>query len=303
MKHTTCNTCNATTIPMSESIKIDGSVFCVNCYNAKFPYEHNLAGRKVEECFDSTVCAFCQKDNGTLDLPKKSKYPICDDCVKDINKRTFPNWVKAFFAGIIVIVVFSFAWNWKYYQAYNNIKLSNIAMAQNNFESAANLITAASEKVPEVADIKILESYYKGLDFMSKDKSTEALIEFNKCKNDLPEDYHMADLLLNARIGSCFDNKDYKGFLEASKENLARDTTVALSWACVGSAYACLYADKGQDSDKTLAINNLDKAKAKEKMNENIDNYYNMIEHRLYTRQIMTREVFNKQYPNGWTKN
>jgi hypothetical protein len=303
MKHTQCNTCHSTTVPMSESIKIDGSVFCVSCYKAKFYDEQALFGKVVEECFDPTVCAFCQKDNGDIDFPKTSKYPICNDCAVDIKSRTFPNWVKAFFAGIIVIVIFSFTWNWKYYQAYRNIKLSSVAMAEGNYASASSLMSFASEKVPEVADLKTLESYYKGLDFMTKDRNTEALVEFNKCKNDLPLDYHMSELLINARIGSCFENKDYKGFLDASKENLAVDTTLALSWACVGSAYACLYADKGQESDKTLAINNLDKAKSKEKITDDIKSYYNMIEHRLYTRQIITREAFNKQYPNGWTKN
>jgi hypothetical protein len=52
------------------------------------------------------VCAFCKTDYGTP-LNKLSVYPICDNCSIDLKKKIFPQWVKLFFGGVILLVVFS----------------------------------------------------------------------------------------------------------------------------------------------------------------------------------------------------
>jgi hypothetical protein len=68
----------------------------------------------------------------------------------------------------------------------------------------------------------------------------------------------------------------------------------------VASAYACLYADKGADSLKTNALDYLAQAAAIDSTSAEAKEYRNRIEHRLATRQIIERETFIKQYPNGW---
>jgi tetratricopeptide (TPR) repeat protein len=303
MKHVECSQCQKTTIPMNESIKVDGLIFCNDCAEKQFADRSLLEGKLLENDIDPTVCAFCSEDKGDIDLPKTSKYPICDDCAVDLKKRVMPDWVKAFFAAVVVIVIGSFIWNWKYYQAYNDIKKANAFFAAGNASEAANLMASASEKVTEVNDLKIATAYFKGWDFMSKDKSAEALVEFNKCKTEMPFDTNLKLLINQAEIGVAFDNKNYDDFLKLSQEVLKSDSTSATLWTSVASAYACVYVDKGLESAKIEAIKHLDKAKSIDNTSDEMKQYYNRVEYRLDARKIIKSEDFIKQFPNGWTKN
>jgi hypothetical protein len=214
-----------------------------------------------------------------------------------------PNWVKAFFVGILVIVVGSIIWNWNYYAAYMNIKKSNEYFKNGDYFNAALVMKSASEKVPEVEDIKTISIYFNGINLLAKDKCSEALSEFEKCKDKIPQDYNINTLIIQARIGSAFDKKDYNGFLEASKDNLALDSTSAISFASVASAYACLYADKGNGDYKQNSIDYLYKAKQIDSTSKEMKDYYNMVDYRIDSRKIIKREEFIKQFPNGWIKN
>ncbi|WP_113638450.1 hypothetical protein [Nubsella zeaxanthinifaciens] len=302
MKKTDCEICDQKELPLNDTIKIDGKVYCANCLETHFPDQTMLAGKKIEKEVDPTICASCAKDFGEQELQKISTYPVCQQCEIDIKERVFPLWVKLFFIAVLLIVAISFAWNWKYYSAYSNIKKSNEYMQSANYGKATALMQLASEKVPEVEDIKSLATYFKGLDLMSRDKSTEALVEFEKLKDKLPPDYNLKPLIIQARVGSSFDRKDYEGFLEASKENLALDSTQAISLTSVASAYACLYAQQGKLEDKLKAVSYLDRAKKIDSNSKEMKDYYNMVEYRLYSRKVIKRSDFIKQFPNGWTK-
>ena len=303
MQTIACSCCNNISVPKSTSMKIDGEVYCANCLELNFPYEENVKDKTIEKLIDKTVCSFCNKDNGSIELNTIGNSPVCEDCETRIKNLTFPNWVKGFFALIVLIVVFAFFWNWKYYDAYNDFKAANISIKEGNYSNASILMRNASEKVPEVAELKTLSTYYNGLNFLTKDKSEEALVEFNKCKQDLPDDYNINDLILQATMGATFDKKDYEGFLSASKESLKLDSLTALSWARLASAYACIYASNGDDSSKTLANNSLTHAKSIDSISKEMNDYYKKIEYRIYSRQILSTEDYNKKYPNGWSIN
>lgn len=302
MKHISCEHCDNNRVPINETVKVDGSIFCKSCFESTFTEKEQLKGKKIEKELDSTICSSCGKDNGSLELNKISKYPICEECDKKIRNKTFPKWVKAFLVFILAIVVFGFYWNWRYYQAYSLLKQSGVASSKGDFNLAYNNVNKASQKVPEVQDLRILTSYYRGINLLSEDKSTEALEEFNKCIGHMPEDFKLDVLLIEARIGSSFEKKDYSGFLEATKEYLAIDTTIADSWAAVASAYAAVYASSGADSAKRRSYEYIEKAKSIDSTSKDLKEYFNMIEYRIYSRQILKREDFTKLYPNGWTK-
>ncbi len=303
MKNIDCNICETKNIPLNETIKIDGNVYCSACFEAHFSDENELKGKIVEKEVDPTICASCNKDFGEIELKKISVYPVCEACQVDIKNKAFPTWVKGFFLGVSAIVVIGFIWNWKYYQAYNDIKQANNLFEAADYENAALLMFRASHAVSEVEDLKTIASYFHGIDLLSKDKNTEALNEFIKCKDKVPDDYNLDALIIRAKIGSTFDNKDYEGFLEASKENLALDSSLAVSLASVASAYACIYADKGSEDARVNAFNYLNKAKLKDNATKEMTDYYNMIEYRIDSKRIITREEFIEQFPNGWTKN
>ncbi|TWW08412.1 hypothetical protein E3A20_24600, partial [Planctomyces bekefii] len=294
--------CDKKDIPMNDTIKIDSKVHCSNCFETHFSDQNDLEGKLVEKEIDPTICSSCSKDFGNVELNKISTYPICSECETTIKNKTFPSWVKGFFIAILVIVVASFIWNWKFYSAYSDIKKSNTFFQNGDYSNATSLMRLASQKVPEVEDIKSISIYFNGIDLLSKDKCSEALKEFEKCKEKIPADYDINTLIIQAKIGSTFENKDYNGFLEASKENLDLDTTLAISLASVASAYACIYADKGKEDDKLNALKYLEKAKQIDSTSQEMKTYYNMLDYRIYSHKIIKREEFIKQFPNGWTK-
>ena len=171
MKYTECSSCQKTTIPITESIKIDGLLFCHACAQTTYPHEYLLEDKVVEQQFDPTICAFCKTDYGDLELPKTTKYPICADCQVDLDQRVFPSWVKAFFAGILLIVLLAFVWNWKYYQAYKNVRKANLYYVSGDYANATQSMTAASETVSEVSDLKTMATYFNGIDLLPKSLS------------------------------------------------------------------------------------------------------------------------------------
>ena len=147
MISTTCSNCHNGSVPINETAKIDGQVYCKECLDTHFSDKEKLAGKLVEKQHDPTICAFCNLDDG-LPLNKISDFPVCSACEIKVHNRTFPTWVKAFFGGVLLIVVFSFFWNWKYYQAYNAINQSTHYLNEGNLQKAFAFMSDASKKVP-----------------------------------------------------------------------------------------------------------------------------------------------------------
>jgi hypothetical protein len=302
LKHITCNKCNNHTTPLNEAIKVSGIVYCIACAETEFTTEASLKGKTIERDIDPTICASCQGDYGSLVLDKIAAYPVCNDCKIKIKKRTFPLWVKAFFAAVLLLVVFSFSWNWRYYQGYQHINLSKAAVEKGDYATAARMIRFAEKKVPESEGVKLMSDYINGIDLLTREKSDSALALFTKCRNKLPPDYNIESMINAATAGDCFDKKDYGCFLTASIANLNIDSSAA-AWASVASAYACIYAQSGQDSTRKTAYKYLEKAKSIDSLTDDSKLYYNLIEYRIYSRQIIRRQEFIEKFPGGWLKN
>jgi tetratricopeptide (TPR) repeat protein len=303
MKQTECNSCNNKNIPVNETITIDEKDFCNSCFESNFSDQEKLKGKKVEKKYDPTICSACAKDFENLELNKIGVYPHCQDCETQINNRVFPNWVKGFFIGVILIVLFSFCWNWQYYDAYSKIKESNAYFDKGDFVNATKLMQKASKEVPEVEDLKVLSAYYNGFELLAKNDNEKALSQFTSCLGKVPPDYNLNFFINQAKIGVTFDKKDYDGFLAASKEMLKIDSTSANSYASVASAYACIYASRNDESAKTHSFEYLKKAKAIDSTSAESKFYYNFLEYRMYAHKVINREEFIKQFPNGWIKN
>ncbi len=302
MRKITCDCCNNPEVALNSSVKIDGKVHCENCVKSNFTEGENLEGRVTHTDLDPTICAYCQKDFDERELRKLSKYPICDPCHADLQKRILPVWVKAFFAGILILVLFSFFWNWRFYQGYRDLNTSTSLASVSHFEEASKTIHQASTEVPEVEDLKTLDNYYKGMDLFYKDKSKEAYKAFMLCKSKLPTDYNLDYLIYTTQGSACFDDKDYRGFLKASQQLNAIDSTHIGSILCLASSYSCIYATEGNETDKQKSLAYIKKAKAIDSTSTSAKVYYNMIDYRLTTHQVVDRTQFVKQFPKGWTK-
>jgi len=272
---------------------------CTICCSGDIPAEESSA---AEQPASGSVCAFCKNDFPGITLDKISAYPICDSCKVNLDKKVFPLWVKLFFAGVICIVIFSMFWNWRFYQGYMDIRKANSAFAERKVSDAAALMERASANVPEVKEIGALANYFKAVDLLQKDKSTEALAVLDNCK-DLPPDFHINQLVLQAEMGSGFDKKDYNLFLTSSKALLQLDSTKADAWASVSSAYACLYSQNGTDSTKALSIRYLNRSKALDDTSADAKEYIGRILYRLDSKQIISKDEFDKKFPNGYTSN
>jgi hypothetical protein len=162
-------------------------------------------------------------------------------------------------------------------------------------------MTEASDNVPEVGVIASLSHYYKGINYLYKDKSAPAAAELKQVGKELSEEFKIKELLTSAEMGATFDKGDYKGFLAVSKKALESDTTLASSWAGVSSAYACLYAKNGADSLKNLSLYNLKKSQTLDDTSAAAKEYAGRIMYRLDSRKIITKEQFYKQFPKGYT--
>jgi tetratricopeptide (TPR) repeat protein len=303
MRKTECSNCDNKNVPVNETITIDEKDFCNTCFESNFSDQEKLSGKKIEKKHDPTICSACTKDFGEIELNKIGLYPHCPDCESNVKNRVLPTWVKAFFAAIILIVLFSFYWNWQYYDAYTDIKESNAYFDKGDFENASKLMTKASKEVPEVEDLKVLSNYYSGFHLLKKDKSEQALNKFTACLGKVPPEYNLNFFINQAKVGVSFDKKDYDGFLAASKEILKIDSTSADSYASVASAYACIYATKNDESAKLHSYEYLKKASAIDSTSAESKFYYNLLEYRMYAHQIISREEFKKKFPNGWIKN
>jgi hypothetical protein len=135
------------------------------CCTGDIPPEESQAETPAES---GSVCAFCKNDFKGIILDKISAYPICDSCKVNLDKKIFPMWVKLFFAGVILIVVFSMFWNWRFYKGYIDIGKANRAFATGKVPEAASLMETAAADVPEAKDLVALASYFKAVDLYKK---------------------------------------------------------------------------------------------------------------------------------------
>ena len=298
-----CSICNTKESPRTTTFDVDGQLICKECFTEKYPDQDTRNRHKITRLLDSTICSFCENDNGDTPLETISQYPVCQSCLIEIKNRTFPNWVKGFIAGILVIVVFSFFWNWKYYQASKQIRETFEFAQKGDYQGASKKINEVSNIVAESEEIIALKNYINGINFLNQDKSIEALRSFKACnKSFFPEDYNIENLILNAQIGASFDAKDYKGFLEDVKTFYKIDSSTANAVSALSSAYASNYAAFGKDEFKKQAQFYLEKARKIDNKDSELLVYYNFIEHRLNTKEILNLKDFKLKYPQGWTK-
>ena len=300
MKLVTCGICRNEKTPVNSSLRIDDVVYCENCLKQNFPTDADLEGKSIVREFDPTICTQCSNDFGEVHLKHVGSYPMCDWCKQKLEARIFPNWVKAFLAGVAILVVLSLALNWRFIEAYYQIQKMVSVLEHGSDQEAFDLYSKISENVSEVSDFATLANYHKGRILLAEDKSAEALEIFTNCQG-LPENYGVPLLSLQAEIGAAFDKKDYAGFVDASTRYLEYDTT-SVALARAASAYACIYAEEKSDSARVIAMKYLQRDVNAHDTTQFFAEYLNRIEHRLATGEIIDQETFNARFPNGWSK-
>jgi tetratricopeptide (TPR) repeat protein len=298
---TKCAECEET-FPVRDTCKAGDRVLCIACCE-KLISTPDPSAPEIKHQVDPTVCNRCGFDNGRNPLPALAEQPMCDNCIAYLRNRPFPRWIKIGFAGLIVFVLLSAAWNMRFVLAWMETREAfNVMAAGRNVETAAERMKSASRRVPESTDIQSLSAYLDGLAFLKQDKPAEALESFEKCRGRLPSAYGIDNLILQAKAGAAFDSKDYDGFLDAAKEFVARLPEIYYGHAMLASAYACKYALTGDKAFHKQAMACLDRARAvtSPDAKQYEEDYEQRILYRLHTRQIINREEYNRHFPNGW---
>jgi tetratricopeptide (TPR) repeat protein len=304
MKQVRCEDC-LIEYPINDTFKVSGKAVCQACGD-KILSDKNLKFRPtVERQLDPTICFNCRKDNGNIDLPALSGLPACEQCQDSFLNRPFPQWIKVAMVGVVVLVIVSFVWNMRFIKAYSQIKTSYRQLSAGEIEKAAASMSAATSNVPEDKYTRAAASFFDGLVLLKQEKWNEAIERFNACGNNLAPVFQSAieENIAGAKIAMAFDNKDYDGFVRMAMQLQNKKPDDPIYVGQVASAYACKYAQSGDEQFKKISLESLDKARAlakKSAMDKEFEEYEQRILHRLHTREIIDRKEFVQKFPNGW---
>jgi hypothetical protein len=253
---------------------------------------------------DPTVCANCGADNGDEELPRLGGAPVCSTCAEYFRKRPFPTWVKVSFLIVLVLAAYSLIANFRFLQGYSEAKRGLRAYEAGDIERASWLMAAAANHVPECEDHEVAAGFFRGIRLLVvDDKPAEAAEALRAVKQHWGSGETLEFYLLTAEGGAAFEEKDYDTFL-ARKEQIEKITPrEPMAVGGVASALACKYAVTGEERYRDESRRTL--ARAVELAgdgNEAFESYARRIRYRLETREIITREEYEKRFPEGHGK-
>ena len=290
---------------MNDMVKAieSGNLYCKPCASSALQDSDNPLEGEIENLVDPTVCSYCGIDADTTNLPMIAGLPSCNKCEHFFKNRPFPNWIKISVLSILALVILSVAWNLRFIRGYIEMNNSFKALSQADLSLASTSMLSAAIHVPENADLKLLANYMEGLFLLEQDHCAKALEKLEQCENRLPENYGVEGKILQAKIGVAFDSQDYNGFLEYAKKLELMYPKDYMAQAMVSSAYACKYAETGDDKFREESMNFLSKSKETAADDTYYKEYEQRILHRLYTKEIISRDEFIEKFPNGWANN
>jgi hypothetical protein len=299
-----CGHCGKT-FSLNDTFLVADSTLCKGCAEEFHKTHKDIPIEEFKRQRDQTVCINCGKDNGSLELPILAGQPVCEQCMTYFKNRPYPPWIKLAMAGLAAIVVFSFVWNWRFVQAYMDLRNIKAAVRTADIEKASKLFHSAAVNVPEAKWLSAMATVYDGIQMLKEDKSAEAMKLFNSCKADIPPGFPMNELIQNAECGIAFDEKDYDKFLAMAIQKQDSHPNDPFNVAQVASAYACKYAVTDDEQFKQQSLDLLNKSKSMFEKKGGLDRfeeYEDRILYRIETREIISRNEFNKKFPNGWKK-
>ena len=301
MKRLECEQCGKL-YPMNDMVKSEesGKKFCKPCADKALQNTENPLEGEIKKLIDPTVCAYCNADPGSSQLPTIAGLPVCSQCDVFLRNRPFPLWIKLSFVAVVVLVIFSIGWNLRFIRAYIEMNDSFKLMAQGNLAQASASMSSSAMRVPESADVQILANYMQGLFLLYQDKSAEALEKFNQCEDKLPVEFGVEERILEAKIGVAFKSQNYDEFLDYAKVLEHKYPDFFQYKAQLASAYACKFAQTGNEKFREQAMTYLSKSREMAQDNPYFKEYEERILHRLHSKKIISAEEFKRRFPGGW---
>jgi len=294
-----CDLCKHT-VPMNDAFILGEATVCGACCENAQKESNADAPLSIRQQIDPTVCRRCNSDGGNLTLPTVAGMPICEACYVYMHHYPFPAWIKASAVGLALLIVFATMWNLRFVRGYREMHGSMVALGQGDVVLADSMAHAAARHVPESLDLAALASYFDGLANLRENKSAEALTSLKRAGERLPPSFGVDDLILQARIGVAFDNKNYDEYLALATQEAKERPNDAGIRAMEASALACKYVATGNESLREQALASLKLAKDLAAGAPGMANYEQRILHRLSSREVINENEFNLRFPHGW---
>jgi hypothetical protein len=285
---------------MNDTVRVFEQTLCRECGEEALAGRKDLPADAVEAHVDPTVCYHCGEDNGNEPLETLATLPTCRQCADTFRNRPYPPWVKGFFAALAVVVIVALVWNMRFAAAYWQLRGLGKVMEGGDIQKGAAMMASISDKVPESPFFADLASYFKGAALMDENKPQEALAAFESCGSSLPAEYKVGQQITSAKIAIAFDKGEYDRFLELAMKLHSEEPSHPMHLGQVGSAYACKYAQAGNEEFKQKAFEYVEKAKQEPVEGFDVAEYEQRIMHRLETREIIDRDEFLKRFPDGY---
>jgi hypothetical protein len=243
-------------------------------------------------------CANCRKETPAADLATVAGIQVCPACEHYLRHRPFPAWVKAAAAVVAALAIGGFVSNFRFIQGHVEAVRAGRAYAAGDIDTAADLMTAAAAHVPE-STVHYQEALLlQGIQLLANEKTEEAVQRLRECSRY--GSHKVCDFFrATAEAALAFDRKDYDKFLEHSRVLMKLHPQDDSAVAQVASALACQYAATGDPAFKAEAERVL--AQAADLSHESqagFDYYVRRIRHRLDTREILSREEFDRRFPD-----
>jgi hypothetical protein len=305
VKTVTCQKCFASGA-MGAHFSIRERILCEKCADDEIKRLHDsetpIMEDEIHRLVDSTVCSNCQATG--VEWPQIAGLPVCNSCEEFFRNRPFPTWIKISLAAVLAIAVFSMVHNARYFFGYLHLRQGLAASAAGNMDLASDLIGRAAGEVPESAELGYLGVYLKGVSLLAKDSAIEALPYITAYRDANPADPQAGLLLLTAQCAAAYDRGEYDEMERYATEAAAAAPGDAMAVAAVASAKACRYAASGDSAVLAEGYEMLARAEMiaanDPEMSVRIREYKDRILFRLATREIISREEFERRFPNGW---
>jgi hypothetical protein len=299
MKKVNCQGCRGH-FALNETVTANERCLCQECIEKEIAAEQTT-WEEVVRNVDTTICAQCGKDNGEAAFEVIAGVGVCPRCAAWLRNRPWPEWLKPAFAFMIIVVALAGVWNWRFVDAYLDVKSSHKAIDGGDFSRAALLMESAGRSVPESPYVRVMTHYLKGMDFYLQDKQSEAYAEFCICCDTDPSVEGFKAMRTHAAIGKAFEDKDYDAFLRLTLEyaDTSGDTEAA---GMLASAYSCKYAVTREEQYKAKAMEYIEKVRDSRLSDarETYEDYEDRMLHRMETGEIIKQPEFKKRYPNGY---
>ena len=296
----TCSGCQRENVPLKDCVMVDGRLTCLGCFNKEHPTETERAGKSIARLEDMQTCAFCGKRSPEITIKDMDGSPVCISCSQDLISKPFPLWVKAFFAGVLLLVAFSFAWNWRFFEGFHAVKGMKAAIEDGELDRVVPLSDAAHASVPEDQELAAASNYFNGLKLLQEDSQRAALARFEKVALYSTDLYDLTDVVAQARIGIAFDEKDYDTYLSLAREVATRKPMEPMVIGSLSSAFACKFAVSGDSAYYDSSWVLLNKALSLSPEDTSVLEYTQRLRHRLATRDVIDRATYMQRFPEGW---